>query len=244
MQTQTYHFHKNQTWIHQKLKNHYLIKVGGIEEAIVQINGRKYRIDVLDKERTTAFEIHRSNFGARFSEKIKGLLQFSELKIVIVYPVVLTQKVTRMNQGSTIGISYYNKQGDIYALFEKLVYFKTEFIPQRMEFDVIFIKEHVLKEFVGFWGRSLRRRYKTVQRDLISIQKTKKFRTKTDFIQVLPFGLPSIFTNQDLAKRLELQGSTRRTHRIPGRITYALCKLGILSRVGTRGRAHEFSIRT
>lgn len=233
----------NQTWLHQKLKSLYSNKVGGTEEVTMQIKGKKYRIDVLNKLKTTAYEIHRSNFGMRFSEKIRELLQLPEMKIVIVHPVVLKQKVTRMKQGEILGVSHIKKFGDIYSFFEKLVYFKTEFVSTRMEFDILFIKEHVLKEFVGFWGRSGRRRYKIVQRDLVNIQETKKFRMRSDFVNLLPLGLPTVFTNQDLAERLEIQGGKRRKHRIPGCMTYSLCKLGILGRVGMRGRAHEFTVR-
>ncbi|MHA2246777.1 MAG: hypothetical protein ACXADY_17670 [Candidatus Hodarchaeales archaeon] len=243
MEIQKCQFQRNQTWLHQKLKNQYLSKVGGAEEVIVQIKGgKKYRIDVLDKQGMTAYEIHRSNFGMRFSEKIRELLQLSEMRIVIVNPVVLTQKVTRMNQGEIINVSYVNKRGDIYSFFEKLVRFKTEF-NERMEFNVLFVKEHVFKEFLGF-SKNGRRKYQIVQRDLISIQETKKFCTRSDFIDLLPKNLPRIFTNRELAERLEIQGGNRRKRRIPGCMTYSLCKLGILDRVGTRGRAHEFTVRT
>jgi len=238
------HFSRNQTWLHQKLKNHYLDEVGGTEEAIVSLNGRKYRIDVLDKEKTTIYEIHRSNFGGKFSEKVKDLLSLSKLKIVIVHPIVLKQKVTRfIRDSNTVRVSYYNKRGDIFTLFEKLVFFKVKFIPNRMRFDILFIEEHVLKESEGFWRRSKRRKYKIMQRDLLSVQEIRKFSTRNDFINVLPEKLPDIFTNHDLAERLEIQGGIRRVRRIPGCITYSLCKLGILNRVGTRGRAHEFTIR-
>lgn len=236
-------FQSNQTWLHQKLKNLYLMKVGGTEETVLHANGRKYRVDILNEEHRTAFEIHRSNFGGRFSEKIKQLIQLTDLKIVIVHPIVVNQKVTRMTQGKTIGISHYNKGGDIYTLFEKLVFFKLKFIPQRMDFDILFIKEHVLKESIGFWRSSMRRRYKIVQRDLLSVHKTKKFLSKKDFIHILPKGLPDTFTNRDIASGLEIQGGLRRIRRISGCLTYSLCRLGILRRVGSRGRAHEFSIQ-
>ncbi len=246
METLTYQFQRNQTWLHQKLKSRYLSEASASaeEEVALQIKGKKYRIDVLDEQGMTAYEIQRSNFGKKFSDKIKGLLLLPKMKIIIVHPVVLTQKVTRMNQGDIISVSYVNKRGDIYSFFEKLVYFKTEF-NERMEFIVVFIKEHVLKEFVGFWGRSGRPKYQIVQRDLISIQETKNFCTRLDFIDLLPESLPRVFTNRELAERLKIQGGKRRKRRIPGCMTYSLCKLGILSRVGTRGRgAHEFTVRT
>ena len=113
----------------------------------------------------------------------------------------------------------------------------------RMEFDVVFIKEHVLKELVGYYKRSMRRKYETIQRDLISIEKVQKFKTKFDFINILPNELPKTFTNRDLAEKLDVKGNKRRIQRIPGLITYSLCGLGILYRVGKRGRAYEFSIQ-
>ena len=233
----------NQTLIHQKLKAHYLSAVGGVEEATVKIKGKKYHIDVLDNSKTVIYEIQRSNFGGKFSDKIKDLLQSSEMKIVVVHPIVLTQKVTRMNHGEIVSISHYNKHGTLFNLFENLVHFKVEFVPQRIEFDVVFIKEHLLKELVGYYKRSMRRKYETIQRDLISIEKVQKFKTKSDFINILPNGLPNTFTNRDLAERLQKKGNKRRIQRLPGLITYSLCELGILHRVGKRGRALEFSIR-
>ena len=131
----------------------------------------------------------------------------------------------------------------IYNFFENLVHFKVEFVPRRMEFDVVFIKEHVLKELVGYYKRSMRRKYETIQRDLISIEKVQKFKTKSDFINILPNGLPKTFTNRDLAEKLDVKGNKRRIQRVPGLITYSLCGLGILHRVGKRGRAFEFSIQ-
>lgn len=235
-------FPNNQTWLHQKLKNYYLTHVGGTEEVSFQINGKKYRVDVLNKERTVVYEVHRSNFGKKFSRKIKGLLQLP-MKIIIVHPIILKQKVTRMDRGEIVNVSYYNKHGNIYSLFEKLVNFKVEFIPQRMEFEVLFINEHVLKEFTGFYRRGRKRKYKIIQRDLVSIVNTHILNTKADFIKLLPTGLPYVFTNQDIADRLRIQGNGRKKLRIPGLMTYSLCKLGILDHVGRRGRAYEFSIR-
>jgi hypothetical protein len=242
MAAQGLNFPRNQTLLHQKLKLRYLNQVGGTEEVTMKINGKKYRIDVLDSERNTVYEIHRSNFGGRFSQKIRGLLKAPGLKIVIVHPIVIKQKVTRMNKGEILGVRKYNKHNNIYSLFEKLVHFNVEFIPQRMELDAVFVKEHLLKEFVGY-SRSMRRKYMITQRDLLSIEEVIKFKTKSDFIKILPEGLPDVFTNRDLTERLNIRGKKRRIHRIPGLLTYTLCRLGILHRVGKLGQAHEFSIQ-
>ena len=243
MVLQTKLFSGNQTLIHQKLKAHYISIVGGTEEAGVKINGKKYLLDVLDESEATAYEIQLSNFGGKFSRKIRGILKAPQLRIVIVHPIIISQKVTCMNKGEILGVRNYNRDNNIYPLFEKLVHFNVEFIPERMELNAVFIKEHVLKEFFGYYGRSMRRKYVVTQRDLISIEEIRKFKTKSDFIRILPFGLPDVFTNRDLAERLESRENKRKIQRISGLITYTLCRLGILIRVGSRGRAHEFSIR-
>lgn len=242
MATQGLDLPRNQTLLHQKLKFKYSNQVGGTEEVTLRINGRKYRIDVLDSKRNAVYEIQRSNFGGKFSQKIGGILKAPGFKIVIVHPIISKQKVTLMNKGEILGVRNYKKGNNIYSLFEKLVHFKVEFIPQRMEIDVVFIQEHVIKEFVGLYGRSMRRKYVVIQRDLLSIEEIMKFQTKSDFIEILPDGLPEVFTNRDLAERLEVRGHKRRIQRTSGLITYTLCRLGILNRVGSRGRAHEFSI--
>jgi hypothetical protein len=232
---------KNQTQLHQKLKDYYLSKFGGIQEVTLKVNGNKYRIDVYNRDSNTAYEIQRSNFGGHFSKKIRGLLQSSELNIVIVHPIATNRRVSRMD-GELLGVRNYKMRSNVYSMFESLVRFNVEFIPQRMEIDVVFIKEHVFKEFIEFYGRA-RRKYKIIQRDLLSIEKVMNFRTKSDFVNILPPGLPNTFTNHELAEKLSVEGSQRRIQRISGIITYSLCRLGILTRVGTRGRAHEFSIK-
>jgi hypothetical protein len=218
-----------------------LTEVGGIEEVEIIINGRNFRLDILDEKRKTIYEIQRS-FGKTFSNKVDMLLEFSEMRIVIVHPIVLSQKVTRMKQTEVIHTSYINKHTDIYSLFDTLVNFNVEFINDRMEINIPFVKEHLLKEFIGTWGKTNRRRYRTIQRDLISVEKTTRLKTRDDFLDLLPKELPNAFTNRELAEILNLTGSTRRVKRIPGRMTYSLCRLGILKRVGIRGRAHEFII--
>ncbi|MHA2330239.1 MAG: hypothetical protein ACXACR_17100, partial [Candidatus Hodarchaeales archaeon] len=140
-------YKKNQTWLHQKLKSLYSSKTGGKEEVEIQIKGKKYRLDVFDEEKNIVYEIQRSNFGGRFSEKIKSLLCVPEMRVIIVHPIVLNQKVTRMIQEKLVGVTYIKKCTDIYTLFENLVNFKMKFIHAKFGLDVLFIKEHLLKEF-------------------------------------------------------------------------------------------------
>lgn len=230
----------NQTLLHHKLKQIFLTEVGGVEEVKMKIKGKNFKIDIFDEKNNIIYEIQRT-FSKKFSNKVDILLRFSKMRIVIIHPIVLSQKITRMKDTEVINTSYVNKHTDIYTLFDTLVNFNVEFISDRMEFYIPFVKEHLLKEFIGIWGKTGRRRYRTVQRDLISIEKITRLKTRNDFLDLLPKELPKNFTNRELAEKLKLTGSIIRIKRIPGRMTYSLCRLGILKRVGKRGRSHEFT---
>ena len=107
----------------------------------------------------------------------------------------------------------------------------------------LFREQNSIQVAILYVCKGRRRKYETIQRDLINIEKVQKFKTKSDFINTLPNGLPKTFTNRDLAERLDTKGNKRRIQKVPGLITYSLCGLGILQRVGKRGREHEFSIQ-
>ncbi|MFQ5978009.1 MAG: hypothetical protein ACE5OZ_07770 [Candidatus Heimdallarchaeota archaeon] len=232
----------NQTWLHQKIKKLYSTEENAEQETTIEINSRNYRIDVLKEQRTAAYEIQLSNFGQEFSSKIRTLLG-AQLRVIIVHPVAVLEKVIWMSKGEQVGSRTVNKRADIYTLFDELVHFKTDFVPDRMGFDVLLTEEAVWKEFIGFRGRTRRPRYRQIQRDLLHVRETHLIRKKNDFITLLPENLPPVFTNRELAERLTVQGGKRRKIRIAGRMTYSLCRLGIIDHIGINGRAHEFAIR-
>jgi hypothetical protein len=241
--SQTQQLQRNQTTLHHQLKEYYRTDLDGEEEVTVNINGNNFRIDVLNKERNIACEIHRANFGKQFSQKLVELLSIPEMKIIIVYPVVNSQKVTRRHKKNILSVSHYNRPLSKYSLFNHLVRIKIPFHEDQMEFHLHLIKEHVIKEFIGFYGRSTRRRYKTSDREIISLSEVLYLKTKKDFSTLLPSGLPDKFTNKDLAKIIaDPKVSQRQIQRLAGRITYSLWKLEVLARVGKIQQAFVYSL--
>ena len=231
------------TNIHEQLKGIYLKShLHGETEANVKIDEKKFRIDILDKQENMSIEIQRHNFGKGFYDKIEKLI--TKMRVIIVHPVVIKQKITRKKDGKDIGTSYINKtnRADFYSLFERLVSFKTKFIPEKIHFDVLLIREHVLKEFAGVWPRSGRPRYRVTQRNLMSIEEKLEIRKESDFLDFLPKGIPDVFINKDIITRLKINGNERRKQRIAGCLTYSLCNLGLITKVGMKRRAHQFVI--
>lgn len=228
---------RNQTLLHQKLKHAYARKCGGREEVAVFINGKAYRIDVLDETSKIAYEIQLGNFGGGFYKKIEDLVDV--YKVVVVYPIPLKQHVNSREKGR-VESRVVRKRNDYYSIFKDLVSFKTCFKEGRLEFELLLVEEEVEQEFAGFYGK--RPHYSRLQRDLVEVLDSRKVASSKDFLSMLPDDLPETFTNKDLRERLDIKGGSRRKKKISGCMTYSLCSLGILDRVGKTGNAYLFSI--
>ncbi|MHA1975319.1 MAG: hypothetical protein ACW98F_17970 [Candidatus Hodarchaeales archaeon] len=231
---------RRETLLHKKIKSHYDANENVATEVTQKVNGNKYRFDLLDNDKNTIYEIQRASFGGRFSQKIQTLLDSTNYNIRIIHPIPYKQKITRLNGNEVISTSYRNFHTTIYHFFEHLVHFKVGY-QERLEFDILMIYEHLFKEFTGYYQRSQKRRFQTSERDLIRIEAINKIRTRNDFYKFLPEHLPSQFTNQDLKESLTFRNKSRRNERLPGMITYSMCQLGLLGRIGKKKNAHMFT---
>lgn len=230
-----------ETILHHKLKFLYCTKENIKPESIIQVNNQKFRIDVLNDEQRMIYEIQRSSFGGRFSKKIQILLDSTAYTVRIVHPVIYKQKISRMKAGERLSVSYRNLNSTLLHLFDQLVYFKVPY-QNSLEFDILLVYEHITKELTGYTMRSNRRKFRTEKRDLIKIIDRYEIRTRDDFLNILPSNLPDQFTNKDLESKLIFKDKTRRNFRLPGKITYSLCQLGILKRVGKKRNSYVFQI--
>ena len=230
----------NQTLLHQKLKTQYCQDIEGKEEVPVKIEEKNYRLDILDEKNGIVYEVQRSYLGPKFYNKVKALL--THYRVIVVHPIPIKQKVTRIEGDEVVNISYTKKYADFYSLFRNLVSFKLQFVPGRLGFDIILLDEHIWKESIGIPKFGKRRRYRVTERDIWNIHSILQLRKFSDFVDFLPKDLPKLFTNKDVSKRLDIIGGERRKKRIAGCMTYSLCNLGILSRSGKKGRAYQFRV--
>ena len=210
-------------------------------ESIIKVNNQKFRIDVLNEGQGIIYEIQRASFGGRFSKKIQTLLDSTKYTIRIVHPILYKQKTSRMRANERLSVSYRNFNSTVLHLFDHLVFFKIPY-QDRLEFDILLVNEHITKEFSGYTKTSHRRKYRTIARDLVEIVERFEIRSKNDFLNILPSDLPNKFTNQDLASRLSFKNATHRNYRLTSKITYSLCQLGILKRVGKKRNAFLFQV--
>ena len=237
---QTTTLKRGETLLHQKIKSLYDTHDNVAKEVTQKVNGHIFRFDLLDNDKTIVYEIQRASFGGKFSQKIQTLLDSTDYRIRIIHPIPYKQKITRLNGNEILSTSYRNFHTNVYHFFEHLVHLKVGY-QDRLEFDILIIYEHLFKKFVGYYKRSQKRRFQTSERDLIRVETKNKIRSKDDFYKFLPKELPSHFTNQDLNNSLTLRHNSRRNGRLPGKITYSMCQLGLLERVGKNRNAHIFT---
>ncbi len=232
----------SETLLHDKLKMIYKERDEIKSEHILTVDNNRFRLDLFDKKNNLVIEIQRAGFGGSFSKKINILLE-NEFRVRIVHPIVIKRKISRFINDKLISTSYRNCHATFLNFFENLVYFKVPF-RKNLEFDLLLVYEHLLKDFIGYIKLTNRRKFRTSNRDLIKIENIFKIRCKSDFIALLPEDLPTPFTNNDIYKQLQFSNSTRRNSRIPGLLTYSLCQLGILKRIGKVKNAHLFNLNS
>jgi hypothetical protein len=228
----------SETLLHNKLKQIYKEREEVESEYVLKLENQRYRLDLFDKKKNFVYEIQRTGFGGTFSKKIQNLLD-NDFQVRIIHPIVQRQKISRFQEEILISTSYRNRKTTILNFFENLVHFKVSY-QDNLEFDVLLIHEHVLRDFFGHTKRSGRRKFQTKDRDLIKIEKRVKIRSKSDFMSILPRNLPIPFTNKDIYEHFQFSATTRRNSRIPGLLTYSLCQLGLLKRVGKERNAYLF----
>jgi hypothetical protein len=227
----------NQTRLHQALKELHARATGGETEVDVRVGGKKYRIDVLDRVTSDAYEIQLEQFGKAFYPKIQALS--SQYNVIIIHPVPVVQHVTTWEHGLASQHVVHKRQ-DFHSIFERLVSFRAPDIIGKIQVRVLLVEERVTRRHAGFRGK--RPCYEVLERDLVRIVGERTFSSPGKFLAMLPSGLPGEFTNNDVATLLDIKGGMTRKKKIAGCMTYSFCQLGLARRAGKQGNAHVFSI--
>ncbi|MBD3186257.1 hypothetical protein GF325_05470 [Candidatus Bathyarchaeota archaeon] len=229
----------NESQLHLSLKCAIAQRVGGQEEADVIIEDEHYRIDVLDERRNIAHEVQVGNLGKKFYGKVCKMMK--QYQVQITYPIPVIQHLFRTGQdGETLEPKTVHKRNDYYTFFQDLVSFRVKFREEKIRFNLLLVEEKVEQVFAGFKYR--RPHYRSTEHYLVNVLDEMVLKSPGDFFSMLPGELPDSFTNKNLANKLDIKGGPRRKKKIAGAMTYSLCLLGILKRMGKVGNAHVFSI--
>lgn len=181
----------NETALHAQLKAWYASEPGDRTE--VPLEGRQ--IDVVRGE--LLIEVQTGSFGS-IRAKLEDLLDRHPVRLV--HPVPAERWVVRQGpDGQLLGRRRSPRRGRVEDAFAELVRLPRLFLRPNFSFEVLLVRDEELRARTG---RAWRNRGWVVQeRRLLAVLDRRRL-TSANLLDLLPPGLPDLFTTADLARGL------------------------------------------
>jgi hypothetical protein len=211
--------------LHARLKAFYT-QDGGFTEMWVD----GYLVDVVKGQEL--IEIQTGNFS-HLKTKLEQLL--IEHKVRLVLPIAREKLIIlKDSEYALISRRRSPKKGRIEDLFYDLVYISNLVAHPNFSLEVLLTSEEEerVKDGNGSWRRG---GVRIADRRLVSILERIKFSNVRAYQTLIPNTMGDNFTNQELAQHLGI------SLRLASKMTYCLCRIGMLEKKAKRGRAFEFS---
>jgi hypothetical protein len=211
-----------ETSLHQELKRLYAGAAGRTEARV-----ERFRVDALveDERGTELIEIQHGPLWL-IRDKIRRLTRRHRVRIV--KPIVGRKQLIKRSRagGRVIGRRMSPRQGQLWELFDELVFFTRAFPHRNLSIEVLLVD-------IEEWRlprRKIRRRWRrmfTVEdQKLLAIRQTVRVATAADLRQFIPCLLPEPFHTAHLAAGLDIERGMAQ------RIAYVLRKVGTVQTVG------------
>jgi hypothetical protein len=221
----------NEKSLHRQLKEHYRTEDSLVEEKVLS-----YVVDVVNPGELV--EIQTGNFSG-MRKKLSVLL--SENKVKLVYPVASQTMISVYEKdGRTLRSRRKSpKKGSLYSSAAELLYI-AELLPHPgLSVEVLIVKQEEIRldDGNGSWRR---KGISIDDRVLIEVEQSILFTKKTDYMTLLPAGLPSPFGNKEVAGALVGINAKARP-KLAGQITYLLRKLELIEITSKEGNRLLFT---
>jgi len=216
----------NEKPLHAALKEWYARPEDRLEASVAG-----FVIDVVQGD--LLVEIQTGNF-ASVKSKLIELTRAHPVRLV--YPIAQEKWLVKLAKDGSGQTSRRKspKRGKVEDVFWELVSFPELLLSPNFSLEVLLIQEEEVRRYEGkrkWW----RRRWVTEERRLLEVVQRRLFETTADIGALLPPGLSEPFTTEDLADAV---GSRRK---LAQKMAYCLWKMGVIERVGKRGRANLYA---
>ena len=213
--------------LHEQLKE-YLAGPGDRLEALVE--GKVIDLVRADGE---LVEVQTGHLG-QLRPKVLALAERG-LRVRVVYPVSAERQLRRLDPGTNELVSTRRspKRGDVYSLFDELVH-APEFIAARnVTVEILLVRsvETKIRDGSGSWWR---RGDRTVDKELVEVLSSRTFRTRGQWLALIPKNLASPWSSAALGETLGISSERAR------KILYCYCRAGLLVESGKDGRRKTF----
>lgn len=211
--------------LHASLKRH----LAGPEDVFeVPVGGK-----VVDLVRSTPKGEELVEVQTKRLDKIapKVLALAAEHRVRVVHPVAVETLICRVapDSGELISERRSPKRGDLYSVFDELVRAPSLIAARKVSVEVLLVRcrEIRCRDGSGSWRR---RGDRVLARDLEEVLESRTFSKASDWMRILPKGLPPPWTSASLGEALGIGADRAR------RILYSYAAAGLLVEAGKEGR--------
>jgi hypothetical protein len=167
---------------------------------------------------------------ASMKRKVASMLQAGH-SLRIVHPVPTDRWIVKVDDDGTILSRRRSpRHGAVSDVFAELVSFPELLMDPRLEIDVLLTTEEEYRRHAP--GRAWRRKgWMVLERRLLEVTDSVLLGSNDDLLELLPGGLPDLFTTADLAEGLG------RPRRAAQQMAYCLRQTGLIVPDGKQGNA-------
>lgn len=234
----------NESSLHNTLKLYYSTQFSGKIE--VELNGFIY--DILT-DKNEAIEIQTRNLS-KLHDKIQKTLE-SGIKVRLVYPLVMcTRIITTDNEGKLISSRKSPKKGSIYDILKEVTGIYDLLLKKNFCLEVISVNviEHRVQTEEPVQSKNKKRRFKKdwikVNKRLEDIINIKDFKSKKDWLSLLPTSLSEEFCAKDIKEILKENKLTpAKIYNNPNLFTWLFFKMDLIEYTETKVRSKYYKIK-
>jgi hypothetical protein len=213
--------------LHSALKKWYARPKDRMEVAV---DG--FHIDI--KRHDLLIEIQTANFSS-LRRKLTTLMEKHPVRLV--FPIAQEKWIVRMakDEKTRLGRRKSPKKGNIFHLFDELVYIPGLITHPNFSLETLLIQEEEVRcdDGTGSWRRNGLR---IADHCLIDVLSQHTFRDTSDFLDLIPTDLPEPFSSKDLAEGID------QPRWIAQQVAYCLRHMGAIDVVAKNGNALLYSV--
>ena len=158
-------------------------------------------------------------------------------RVRVVHPVSVEREIRRLDPRTEelLSVRRSPKRGDVYSLFDELVQAKGLIAARNVTVEVLLVRtaETRTKDGSGSWRR---RGDRTIDRELVEVMSSRSFRTRGQWLGLIPKRLPPPWSSAALGEALGIGADRAR------KILYCLAREGLLVEAEKDGRRKTYAI--
>ncbi|HOX31023.1 MAG TPA: hypothetical protein PLB91_01760, partial [Spirochaetales bacterium] len=174
-------------------------------------------------------EVQTGSLG-KIAAKVRSLAAAGH-RVRVVHPIAAETSIRRLDPrtGELLSTRRSPKRGDLYELFDELVQAAGLIAARNVTVEILLVRavDTRTRDGSGSW-RS--RGDRKVDRELVEVLSSRSFRTRSQWLALIPKALPEPWSSASLGEALGIGPERAR------KILYCLAREGLLAEAGKAGR--------